>query len=891
MNQSREDLYRDPDPEETTEWLESIDSVAEGAGPDHAGGLLDRVVWHAQSKRMVTGPHGITPYQNTISTEQEPPYPGDEQLEDRIERIVRWNAMAMVVRANTQHDGLGGHMSTFASAATLYEVGQQHFFRGLDDPGGGDQIYFQGHASPGMYARAFLEGRIDESRLDRFRQEVTGEGLSSYPHPRLMPDFWQFPTVSMGLGPINAIYQAHFNRYLHARGFKDTSNQRVWGFVGDGECDEPETLGAIRIAQREKLDNLIFVINCNLQRLDGPVTGNSQIIQDLEGVFHGAGWRVIKVVWDRNWDPILEQDRDGLLLRKMGTIVDGIWQRTVAEDGAWLRQQLTAEDPRLVQLLSSWSDDQLQQLGRGGHDRQKVAAAFHQACQPDGRPTVVLTKTIKGHQLGPQAAAKNVSHQLKKLKGDEVQAVRDLLEIPIPDGDVSSAPYYHPGADSPEIRYLEERRAALGGYIPRRRSTAAVPALPESMVFEKLHEGTGSAMPASTTMAFARLFRELLKADQIGERIVPILADEARTFGMEALFKQVGIYAPGGQKYEPVDHSLLFSYTEKADGQILQEGLSECGSLATTIASATSYATHGEVTLPFYIFYSMFGFQRVGDQIWALGDGRGRGFLLGATAGRTTLNGEGLQHQDGHSPIFASAFPSCVAYDPAFAYEVAVIIEEGIRRMVGEQEDVFFYLTLYNENIDMPAMPENCRQGILDGLYRLCEAPAGDGPNIRLLGSGPILPQVQAAAVTLFEQHGVRAEVWSATSYPELRREALETERWNLLHPGSEARTPLVSQLLDESTAPVVAVTDYMRELPDMVRRWVTAPWTSLGTDGFGRSDTREELRRFFETDQAAIEIAALSSLARIDQIDAKVVEAAMERNGFDPEQSPPWMR
>ncbi|MEE2883519.1 MAG: pyruvate dehydrogenase (acetyl-transferring), homodimeric type [Planctomycetota bacterium] len=891
MNESNEHLHEDADPAETAEWRESIDSVADAAGPGHAGGLLDRVVWHAQSRHVPTGPHSITPYQNTISAEQEPPYPGDEQLEDRIERIIRWNAMAMVVRANTQHDGLGGHMSTFASAATLYEVGQQHFFRGLDDPGGGDQIYFQGHASPGMYARAYLEGQIDESQLDRFRQEVAGNGLSSYPHPRLMPDFWQFPTVSMGLGPINAIYQAHFNRYLHARGIKDTSNQRVWGFIGDGECDEPETLGAIRIAQREKLDNLVFVINCNLLRLDGPVTGNASIIQDLEGVFHGSGWRVIKVIWDRSWDPLLEADRDGLLLQKLGTIVDGVWQRSVAEDGAWLRQQLCDGEPQLTQFLSGWSDDQLKQLGRGGHDRHKVAAAYHQACQADGRPTVILTKTIKGQHLGPQAAAKNVSHQLKKLKSDEVEAIRDLLEIPISDTDIGSTPYYHPGPDSPEIRYLQERRAALGGSIPRRRSTAVVPALPEPQVFEKLHGGTGESRPASTTMAFARLFRDLLKVDGIGERIVPILADEARTFGMEALFKQVGIYTPGGQKYEPVDHSLLFSYTEKADGQILQEGLSECGSLATLIASATSYSTHGEVTLPFFIFYSMFGFQRVGDQIWSLGDGRGRGFLLGATAGRTTLNGEGLQHQDGHSLIIAGAYPSCIAYDPAFAYEVAVVIEEGIRRMVGEQEDVFFYLTLYNENLDMPAMPEGSREGILKGLYRLDEAPEGDGPAIRLLGSGPCVPRVRAAASALFEHHGIRAEVWSATSYTELRRQAMETDRWNLLHPESTPRIPFVSQLLNEGTDPVVAVTDYMRELPDMIRSWVSVPWRSLGTDGFGRSDTRDELRRFFETDQSSIEIAALATLAQDNKIDAKVVQSAIERHGIDPELPPPWMR
>ncbi|MGE4614937.1 MAG: pyruvate dehydrogenase (acetyl-transferring), homodimeric type [Planctomycetota bacterium] len=884
-----QDLPDANDAAETSEWLESVDSVVESAGADRAGALLDEVLWHARLRHLPVGSTAVTPYQNTICASSEMDYPGDEELEDRIENIVRWNAMAMVVRANALHDGLGGHLSTFSSAATLYEVGQQHFFRGLDDPGGGDQVFFQGHASPGMYSRAFLEGHLDRSELDRFRQEVRGGGLSSYPHPRLMPSFWQFPTVSMGLGPINAIYQARFNRYLSARKIKDTSEQRVWGFLGDGECDEPETLGAIRIASREGLDNLVFVVNCNLQRLDGPVTGNSSIIQDLEGAFHGAGWRVIKVIWDRLWDPLLDQDTEGLLTRRMGTIVDGVWQRSVAEDGAWLRQQLTGDDPRLEALLASWSDDQLHQLGRGGHDRRKVAAAYRLACQPDGRPTVILTKSIKGYQLGQQTASRNISHQMKKLAGEQVRAVRDLLDIPISDDDVESAPYYHPGPDSPEIQYLLARRAALGGSLPRRNSSATVPALPDKQVFEKLHEGTSGSLQASTTMAFARLFRDLLKADGIGPRIVPILADEARTFGMEALFKAVGIYAPGGQKYEPVDHSLLFSYTEKADGQILQEGLSECGSLATTIASATSYSTHGEVTLPFYIFYSMFGFQRVGDQIWALGDGRGRGFLLGATAGRTTLNGEGLQHQDGHSPIIAGAYPSCVSYDPAYAYEVAVVIEEGMRRMVGEQEDVFFYLTLYNENLDMPPMPEGCRQGILDGLYRVEPSPDGDGPGVRLLGSGPLLPLARAAADSLREHHGVLAEVWSATSYTELRRNALEVDRWNLLHPSETARVPRVTELLGGCDDPVIAVTDHIRELPDMVRPWVNSPWTSLGTDGFGRSDTREQLRRFFEIDQAAIEIAALSTLARSGTIEAAQVNAAIDRHHVDPDAATPW--
>ena len=878
----------DNDPQETAEWIESLESTHSVAGRERTGDLMDRLVWHSRSLRVPAANHAITPYQNSIAPDQETAYPGDEEMEQRIENLVRWNAMAMVVRANSQFDGLGGHMSTFASAATLYEVGQQHFFRGIDHPGGGDLIFFQGHASPGMYARAFLEGRLTVDQLDHFRREVEGRGVSSYPHPRLMPDFWQFPTVSMGLGPINAIYQARFLRYAQARGFKDTSDQRVFAFLGDGECDEPESLGALRIASREGLDNLVFVVNCNLQRLDGPVTGNSKVIQDLEGAFSGAGWRVIKNVWDRNWDPLLASDPEGRLLRRLGTIVDGVWQRSDAEDGAWTRAQLIGDDPVLANYLASWSDDQIKSLGRGGHDRIKVANAYREACQGDGRPTVILAKTVKGHALGPTAASRNVTHQLKKLKGSEVRAVRDLLEIPVADSEVESAPFYHPGENSPEVQYMLERRQQLGGSIPRRRAIAAVPELPPEKTFAQLHGGTEGSVPASTTMAFARLFRDLLKAGDLGKRIVPILADEARTFGMEALFKQVGIYAPGGQAYEPVDHDLLFSYTERKDGQILQEGITECGSLASTIAASTSYSTLGEVTVPFYIFYSMFGFQRVGDQIWAMGDARGRGFLLGATAGRTTLNGEGLQHQDGHSPLMAAAFPSCLSYDPAYAYEVAVIIEEGLRRMVQEQEDIHYYLTLYNENLEMPAMPEGSKQGILEGMYLLDGAPEGDGPKIRLLGSGSALPRVREVAKALFNDHGVHAEVWSVTSFPELQRQAIEIDRQNLQQPGQPPLEATVTRNL-AGDAPVVAVTEYMKALPDLVRPWVSAPWASLGTDGYGRSDTREELRRHFETDEASIEIAALSLLARKGDLDPQVVADVQQRHGREPGSTPPW--
>ncbi len=880
----------DADPQETAEWVESLEGTRSQAGDERTGDLLDRLIWKSHALRIPAANHAITPYQNSIAAEDDLSYPGDEEMEQRIENLVRWNAMAMVVRANHQFDGLGGHMSTFASAATLYEVGQQHFFRGIDHAGGGDLIYFQGHASPGMYARAFLEGRLTTDQLDHFRREVDGRGVSSYPHPRLMPEFWQFPTVSMGLGPINAIYQARFLRYAHARGFKDTSDQRVWAFLGDGECDEPESLGALRIASREGLDNLVFVVNCNLQRLDGPVTGNSKIIQDLEGAFSGAGWRVIKNIWNRNWDPLLASDPEGRLLRRLGCIVDGVWQRSDAEDGAWTRAQLIGEDPVIAEYLSQWSDDQIKSLGRGGHDRIKVASAYQLACEGDGRPTVILAKTVKGHALGPTAASRNVTHQLKKLKGSEVRAVRDLLEIPVSDADVESAPFYHPGENSPEVQYMLDRRHRLGGSIPRRRSIATVPDLPPEKTFSKLHGGTEGSVPASTTMAFARLFRDLLKAGDLGKRIVPILADEARTFGMEALFKQVGIYAPGGQAYEPVDHDLLFSYTERKDGQILQEGITECGSLASTIASATSYSTLGEVTVPFYIFYSMFGFQRVGDQIWALGDARGRGFLLGATAGRTTLNGEGLQHQDGHSPLMAAAFPSCLSYDPAYAYEVAVIIEEGLRRMVQEQEDIHYYLTLYNENLEMPAMPDGSRDGILDGMYLLDEATEGNGPRVRLLGSGSALPRVRKVAKILLEEHDIRSEVWSVTSYPELHRQALEVDRRNLQHPSSQYEVPKVAQHLSGDD-PVVAVTEYVNALPDLVRPWVSSPWASLGTDGYGRSDTREELRRHFETDEVSIEIAALSLLARAGEIDPSKVSEVQKRHGRNADSTPPWTR
>ena len=887
-------LKIDADPQETLEWVEALGELLDASGEARTRYIVRRLIDHAQMLGIDLPTLIQTPYINTISPAEEPEFPGDEEMERRIRRLIRWNAVAMVLRANQLYEGIGGHLSSYASAASLYEVGFNHFFRGPDHAGGGDLVYVQGHAAPGIYARAFLEGRLSSDQLAHFRMEsVPGKGLSSYPHPRLMPEFWQFPTVSMGLGPINAIYQARFNRYLHNRGIKDTSDQRVWAFLGDGECDEPETLGALHLAAREKLDNLTFVINCNLQRLDGPVRGNSKIIQELEAVFHGSGWNVIKVIWGREWDPIFETDKNHKLVRRMTSIVDGEFQRFSVESGEYIRKSVCGDDPELLKLLESVTDEKLTKMRRGGHDYQKLYAAYDQATKVEGQPTVILAKTVKGWTLGKTAEARNVAHQVKKLKVAELALFRDKLQLDIPDEDLENPQFYHPGEDSDEVRYLKERRAALGGYLPQRRSQVTVPAVPPTKTYDVLRTGSTAGVEASTTMAFARLFRELLKDKEIGGRLVPIIADEARTFGMEPLFKQVGIYASEGQKYEPVDHELLFSYTERINGQILEEGITECGSLASFIAASTSYSTHGEVMVPFYIFYSMFGFQRVGDQIWALGDMRGRGFLLGATAGRTTLNGEGLQHQDGHSLLAAGTVPACVPYDPAYAYEVGIIIEEGMRRMVTEQEDVFYYLTLYNENADMPPEPKdaNLRQGVLDGLYRVREGAARKKKRVRILGSGPMLAQAISAAEVLEEEHGIAAEVFSATSFELLRRDAVDCERWNILHPDQEARVPRVAQILPAEGGPVIAVTDFMRAVPDAISRWVQAPYTSLGTDGYGMSDTREALRRVFEIDAAAIIAAALTSLVRTGEFDGKKAKAAIDALGINTEQPNPHDR
>ena len=878
----------DIDPVETQEWVESLDAVVQAAGTDRARFLIYKLLKRARQLQVGLPSLTQTRYINTISPEQEPFFPGDEAMELRIRRMIRWNALAMVLRANTKYEGLGGHLSTYASAASLYEVGFNHFFRGADEDGPGDQIYFQGHATPGIYARAFLEGRLSEERLDHFRREaLTPElGLSSYPHPRLMPDFWQFPTVSMGLGPMAAIYQARFNRYLAARGMADTSRSRVWGFLGDGEMDEPEALGALSIAAREGLDNLTFVVNCNLQRLDGPVRGNGKIIQELESLFRGAGWHVIKVIWAREWDDLLARDTDGLLINKMSETLDGDYQRMAVSDGKTVREQFFGPDPRLRALVDHIPDDDLAKLRRGGHDYRKLYAAYAAAVEHKGAPTVILAKTVKGWTLGPGIEGRNVTHQAKKLTTDELKVFRDRLELPIPDDKLKDAPYYHPGPEAPEIQYMIERRRQLGGPVPRRVVVPKPLAQPQDAVFSEFF--SGSDRPASTTMAFSRLVRNLVRDEAVGKRIVPIIPDEARTFGMDPLFKEVGIYNPLGQRYTPVDAELLLSYLEKPDGQLLEEGITEAGSMSSFQAAGTAYATWGEPMVPFYTFYSMFGMQRTGDQVWAFGDARGRGFMMGATAGRTTLTGEGLQHDDGHSHVLASTIPNILAYDPAFAYELAIIVREGIDRMYGTRgEDVFYYVTLYNENWPQPAKPEGVEDGVLRGLYRFRAGESGSR-RVQLLASGPILLQALKAQQMLAERFDVAADVWSATSFQQLRNEALDTERWNRLHPDAAPRTPYVRQCLDPTEGPMIAATDYMKAVPDMVARWIDRPFTSLGTDGFGRSDTRDALRTHFEVSAEHIAYAALHGLCLSGRSTPDELKKAIEELGIDPERVNP---
>jgi pyruvate dehydrogenase E1 component len=830
-----------------------------------------------------------TPYINTISVDQQPTIPGSNEIERRIKSLVRWNALALVVRANREEEGIGGHISTFASAATLYEVGYNHFFRGKGETHDGDIVYFQGHASPGIYARAYLEGQLDVKQLENFRRELrAGGGLSSYPHPWLMPEFWEFPTVSMGLSPIMAIYQARFNRYLEDRGLKKPSGTRVWAFLGDGETDEPESLGAITLPARERLDNLIFVINCNLQRLDGPVRGNGQIIQELEAIFRGAGWNVIKVLWGSEWDPLLAKDHEGLLVKRMGEIVDGQYQKYAVESGAYVREHFWGVDPRLLDMVKHLSDEQLKKMKLGGHDPAKVYAAYKAAVDHKGSPTVILARTIKGYGLGEAGEGKNITHQQKKLNEDELRAFRSRFAIPLSDEQIATIPFYRPPDDSPEIRYLRERRSALGGSVPRRAMTCAPLDAPLEPLFEEFFKGTDERK-ASTTMVFVRMLSKMLRDKAIGDLIVPIVPDEARTFGMESLFRQVGIYSHVGQLYDPVDMDTLLYYKEARDGQILEEGITEAGAMSSFIAAGTAYATHGINTIPFFIFYSMFGFQRIGDLIWAAADSRVRGFLLGGTAGRTTLAGEGLQHQDGHSHAFAYAVPNVVSYDPTFAYELAVIIQDGIRRMYKNQESIFYYLTVMNEQYAMPPMPEGARDSILKGMYLYARADtSGAKHRAQLLGSGAILLEVIKAATMLQERYGVAADVWSVPSYSELYREGHAADRWNRLHPGSPPRISFVGQCLADAPGPIVAASDYLKTLPDSIGRWTPRQVVSLGTDGFGRSDTRAGLRGFFEVDARHITVATLAELARDKAIDSSVVVQALKDLDIDPEKPNP---
>ena len=874
---------------ERREWLESLDYILQSGGPEKVRALLHELSLRATAQGVTVPFSANTPYVNTIPADADVPVPGNPDLERRIKSLVRWNAAAMVVKANKYDEGIGGHISTFASSATLYEVAQNHFFRGPDSPDA-DIVFFQGHASPGMYSRAFLEGRLNEQHLENFRHELREHpGLSSYPHPWLMPDFWQYPTVSMGLGPIQAIYQARFMRYLEDRGLKPKSDSKVWAFLGDGETDEPESLGAITLASREKLDNLIFVINCNLQRLDGPVRGNGQIIQELEAAFRGAGWNVVKVLWGRDWDALLAKDTDGLLVKRMGEIVDGQYQKYTVESGAYIREHFWGADPRLLKMVEHLSDEEVRKLTLGGHDPHKVYNAFRVATTHTGAPTVVLVRTIKGYGLGEAGEGQNSTHQQKKMNEDQLRAFRNRFAIPVSDADVAKAPFYRPAADSPEAKYLQERRQALGGYVPQRRTTAGAIAPVDPATYAEFYESSEDRTP-STTMVFVRILAKLLRDPGIGKLVVPIVPDEARTFGMEALFRQVGIYSHVGQVYEPVDMAALLYYKEASDGQILEEGINEAGSLSSFIAAGTAYATYGVNTIPFFIYYSMFGFQRVGDLIWAAADSRTKGFLLGGTAGRTTLAGEGLQHQDGNSQLLAYPVPNLLTYDPAFAFELAVIIKEGIRRMYVEGESVFYYITLMNDQYAMPAMPKGVEAGILKGMYRFKETATPKAKlRAQLFGSGAILPEVLKAQAILEKDYGVGADVWSVTSYSELYRDGHACDRWNMLHPGAKTpRVPYVTQCLQDAPGVFIAASDYVKVLPDSIDRWLPRPLVSLGTDGFGRSENRPHLRDFFEVDHRFVVAATLSALAREKKIEASVAEKALKTLNINPEKANP---
>jgi pyruvate dehydrogenase E1 component len=881
----------DPDSLETQEWLDALEAVLEREGGERAHYLIEKLTEKARTSGVTLPYSPHTPYVNTIPAHMEERSPGDPALEERIRSYCRWNAMVMVARANKNDDELGGHIASFASVGTLFGVGQNHFWNSPHEGHGGDLVYFQGHSSPGIYARGLLEGRFTEEQLLNFRREVDGKGVSSYPHPWLMPDYWQFPTVSMGLGPIQAIYMARYLKYLQARGHAQTENRKVWVFCGDGEMDEPESLGAIGMAAREKLDNLIFIVNCNLQRLDGPVRGNGKIIQELEGEFRGSGWNVIKLIWGGYWDALLARDKEGQLRKIMEDTVDGEYQNFKANDGAFVRKHFFGKNPRVLEMVSRMSDEDIWRLNRGGHDPHKIYAAYASAAKHKGQPTVILAKTIKGYGMGKQGQAKNPTHQLKKVDTTTIKEMRDRFNIPIPDDQLEKLPFYVPPADSPEMKYLKERRAALGGYFPQRRQKAeATLAVPALSAFEQVLKGSGEGREISTTMAFVRLLTALVRDKELGKRIVPIVPDEARTFGMEGMFRQLGIFAPEGQKYEPVDKDQVMYYREDKSGQILEEGINEAGAMCSWIAAATSYSHSNQVTIPFYIFYSMFGMQRIGDLAWAAADQRARGFLLGATAGRTTLNGEGLQHEDGHSHIFSSVIPNCISYDPTFGYELAVIIHDGLRRMVANQEDVFYYITLMNENYEHPALPEGTEPGILKGLYPLKESKAKSKSRVQMLGSGTILREVIAAAELLEKDWDVAADVWSATSFTELRRDGLAAERWNLLHPEDKARVPYVTQCLEKRAGPVVAASDYMKTFADQIRPFMPTGrvYKVLGTDGFGRSDSRARLRHFFEVNRYFIAIAALKALAETGEGKAKTVADAIKKYGIDPNKPDP---
>ncbi|MBV9338345.1 MAG: pyruvate dehydrogenase (acetyl-transferring), homodimeric type [Solirubrobacterales bacterium] len=872
----------DIDAAETSEWLEAVDAVVEHDGPDRARQILARAVQRAELAGSGPIASITTPYVNTIPAAREAKPPSDPALERRLRSIIRWNAMAMVVRANKTSSELGGHIASYQSLATLYEVGFNHFWRAPSADHGGDLVYFQGHSSPGNYARAYLEGRLSEEQLDGFRQEVSAGGLSSYPHPWLMPEFWQFPTVSLGIGAITSIYQARFMKYLHARAIAETDGRKVWAFIGDGEVDEPETMGSIGMAGRECLDNLIWVVNCNLQRLDGPVRGNGKIIQELEADFRGAGWNVIKVIWGSRWDSLLEADTDGRLVKVMEECVDGEYQTFKSRDGAYVREHFFGRDPALLERVSHMSDEEIWLLNRGGLDQQKVYAAYHEAVRHTDQPTVILAKTIKGYGMGVSGEGQMITHQAKKMTEDALLAFRDRFELPLSDEQVRAAEYYKPPEDSPEMEFLRECRDKLGGSLPVRQRSAKPLEVPALETFKGQLEGTGER-EISTTMAFVRVLAALLRDKKIGPHVVPIVPDESRTFGMEGMFRQVGIYSPLGQLYQPQDSEQLMFYKEDKNGQILEEGITEAGSISSFIAAGTSYSAHGVPMIPFYIYYSMFGYQRVGDLVWAAADSRTRGFMLGGTAGRTTLNGEGLQHEDGHSHVLFSVVPNCRAYDPAFGYEVAVIIQDGLRRMLAEQEDVFYYITLMNENYHHPAMPEGAQQDILRGMYLLRESSLGEGSaRVQLLGSGTILNEVLAAAELLESDFQVAADVWSVTSFTELRRDGIEVERWNMLHPLEEPRRSFVTERLGGREGPVVASTDYIRAYPDQIRQWVPGRYRVLGTDGFGRSDSRRALRRFFEVDRHYVTVAALGELAAEGVVDAERVKEAIERYEID---------